>query len=106
MFSGAAKDAELGYKLGPAAFDAFRETFELKLLYVLVRVLQEPLANFGRDMKTEFRGQTIEFMGDPQILSAICEVLSDGCYEYLYGEGFLDLPVDWRERLERDEARS
>jgi hypothetical protein len=103
--SGVGRNAEMGYKLGPTAFDAFRETFELKLLYVLVRVLQEPLANFGREMKTELRGQTIEFMGDPQILSAICEVLSDACYEYLYGEGFLDLPGDWRDRLERAEAR-
>jgi hypothetical protein len=99
------RNADLGYKLGPTAFDAFRETFELKLLYVLVRVLQEPLENFGREMKTEFRKKTIEFMSDPQILSEISEVLSDACYDYLYGEGFLDLPDDWRQRLEQGSAR-
>lgn len=103
--SGTGRDATFGYKLRPDAFDAFRETFELKLLYGLVRELQEPLANFGRDMKTDFRKKTREFMSDPQILSEICEVLSDGCYDYLYGEGFLDLPDDWRERLSREEAR-
>jgi hypothetical protein len=49
----------------------------------------------------EFRVDTIRFVADPQIFSDVCDVVCDAVYDYLYNDGFLDLPTDWRARIGR-----
>ncbi len=36
------------------------------------------------------------FVAGPHIYSDICELVCGAVYDYLYNEGFLDLPNDWR----------
>ena len=48
---------------------------------------------------TEFRAETLRFVADPQIFTDVCELVCDAVYDYLYNDGFLDLPADWRARL-------
>jgi hypothetical protein len=43
--------------------------------------------------------ETIRFVADPHIFSAVCELVCDAVYDYLYNDGWLDLPGDWRARL-------
>jgi hypothetical protein len=52
-----------------------------------------------RAKPTEFRAETMKFVADPQIFTDICELVCDAVYDYLYSDGFLDLPGDWRARL-------
>jgi hypothetical protein len=91
--------ARAGYKIGPDAFPRFRAAFERKFLQRLVAHVEEGLLARVRGKGTEFRSETLRFVADPQIFSDVCELVCDAVYDYLYNDGFLDLPTDWRARL-------
>jgi hypothetical protein len=91
--------AHAGYKIGADAFPRFRTTFERKFLQRLVTHVEDGLLARVRSKPTEFRGETLRFVSDPQIFTDICELVCDAVYDYLYSDGFLDLPGDWRARL-------
>jgi hypothetical protein len=89
----------LGYKLTEDKFKAFRSAFDKKFLERLVYNVQEPI-NRRAAQGEEFRAATLTFVADPRIHVEICSTINDALYDYLHGEGFLDLPPHWRERLQ------
>lgn len=91
--------AHAGYKIGVDAFPRFRGTFERKFLQRLVAHVEDGMLARVRSKPTEFRAETMRFVADPQIFTDICELVCDAVYDYLYSDGFLDLPGDWRARL-------
>jgi hypothetical protein len=96
-----AQGKPFGYKLGPDAFAAFRESFDKKFLERLVLDVQEPILQRAGQDKGTFRDETLRFVADPHIFLEICNVMCDSFYDYLHGEGYLDLPSQWRAHLER-----
>ena len=50
-----------------------------------------------KPLNSAFRAETLRFVADPQIFSEVCELICDATYDFLYNEGFLDLPSDWRQ---------
>jgi len=88
-----------GYKIGAEAFPRFRATFERKFLHRLVAYVEDGLLERVRSRPSEFRSETLRFVSDPQIFTDVCELVCDAIYDYLYNDGFLDLPPDWRARL-------
>jgi hypothetical protein len=91
--------ARAGYKIGPDAFPRFRTAFERKFLHRLVTQVTDGMLAKVREKGTEFRAETLRFVADPQIFTDVCELVCDAVYDYLYNDGFLDLPTDWRARL-------
>ena len=97
--------ARSGYKIGAEAFPRFRATFERKFLHRLVAYVEDGMLERVRKSASEFRSETLRFVADPQIFTDVCELVCDAIYDYLYNDGFLDLPSDWRARLRGHEAR-
>jgi hypothetical protein len=93
--------ANAGYKIGADAFPRFRATFERKFLQRLVAYVEDGMLGRVREQSTTFRAETLRFVADPQIFSDVCELVCDAVYDFLYNDGFLDLPADWRARLGR-----
>ncbi|HEY1693016.1 MAG TPA: hypothetical protein VGG39_12695 [Polyangiaceae bacterium] len=91
--------ARAGYKIGAEAFPRFRATFERKFLQRLVSFVEDGMLERVRGKGSEFRAETLRFVSDPQIFSDVCELVCDAVYDFLYNDGFLDLPADWRARL-------
>ena len=91
--------AHAGYKIGAEAFPRFRATFERKFLQRLVGFVEDGMLERVRAKGAEFRAETLRFVADPQIFTDVCELVCDAIYDYLYNDGFLDLPTDWRARL-------
>ncbi len=91
-----------GYKLAPEVFSAFREVFEKHFLERLALNVQGPIVQRATSMRDTFREETVQFVADPQIFSDVCTVVCDAMYDYLYTEGFLDLPTQWRNHLFKD----
>ncbi|MEM1416943.1 MAG: hypothetical protein AAGH15_18745 [Myxococcota bacterium] len=88
------------YKIGEKQFGRFREVFERKFMTRLLRSVQEPLATRLRDEPDhDYQAATVRFAADPQIYTEICSVTCNSVYDYLHGEGFLDLPVTWQKEL-------
>jgi hypothetical protein len=90
-----------GYKIGADAFPRFRGIFERRFLQRLVAYVEDGMLERVRAKGTEFRAETLRFVSDPQIFSDVCELVCEAVYDYLYNDGFLDLPSDWRARLGR-----
>lgn len=90
----------LGYKIAEDKFPAFRASFDKHFLEGLVLHVQDPIIKRAAQ-DNEFRDATLRFVNDPHIHSEICEAINDAVYDYLQGEGFLDLPTDWRRVLQR-----
>ncbi len=88
-----------GYKLSASAFPGFRQAFERRFLQRLVPFSEDEMLKRAREGETSFRQETIRFVADPHIFSAVCELVCDAVYDFLYNDGFLDLPGDWRVRL-------
>jgi hypothetical protein len=97
-----AHGTDLGYKITADRFHAFRETFDRKFLEHLVLNVQDPIAKKAAAEAGHFREATRDFVADPHIHAEICTVINDALYDYLHGEGFLDLPTDWK-RLLKDQ---
>jgi hypothetical protein len=91
--------ARAGYKISSEVFDRFRHAFERKFLERLVVFAEDEMLKRVREKQDKFRAETIRFVADPHIFSDVCEVVCDAVYDYLYNDGFLDLPPDWRVRL-------
>jgi hypothetical protein len=91
--------AHAGYKIGAEAFPRFRASFERKFLQRLVSFVEDGMLERVRGKGTEFRAETLRFVADPQIFTDVCELVCDAVYDFLYNDGFLDLPRDWRARL-------
>lgn len=92
---------DLGYKITADRFHQFREVFDKKFLERLVLNVQEPITKraMANVEAGAFRDATLRFVADPHIHSEICAVINDSLYDYLHGEGYLDLPVDWKRLL-------
>jgi len=97
-----AHGTDLGYKITADRFHAFREAFDRKFLEHLVLDVQEPISKRAASEAGSFREATRDFVADPHIHAEICAVINDALYDYLHGEGFLDLPTDWK-RLLKDQ---
>lgn len=101
--SGVARGHELSYKIRESQFSAFRAAFETKFMERLLYSLQEPLQQRMHDTPDyDFRSRTLRFASDPRIYAEICAVMCNTIYDYLHGEGFLDLPVSWQKQLYED----
>ena len=87
-----------GYKLPQGAFPRFRTAFERRFLQRLVPFAEDAMLKRARE-NTTFRQETIRFVADPHIFSDVCELVCDAIYDFLYNDGFLDLPGDWKVRL-------
>ena len=88
-----------GYKISATAFPKFRTAFERRWLQRLVPFVEDEMLRRVRDGEAEFRDETLRFVADPEIFSDVCEVVCESVYDMLYNDGFLDLPGDWRARL-------
>ena len=86
-----------GYKVSAEAFPRFRKAFETRFLQRLVTYAADEMLKRLRASEGNFRSETIRFVADPLIYSDICELVCDAVYDYLYNEGFLDLPSDWKD---------
>lgn len=84
------------YKVTAEAFPRFRAAFERRLMVRLVGFAEDQLVARLADTAGAARNETILFITDPQLFTMICGELTDGLYELLCNEGFLDLPVDFR----------
>lgn len=94
----AAIDNAAGYKVLNEAFPLFRQALERKLLSRLISYMEETLVPALQKSEDEFRDDTIAFVRQPLLYSDITSVICDALYEFLHNEGFLDLPVDWRQQ--------
>ncbi len=88
-----------GYKVPAAAFPRFRQTFERRFLQRLVPFAADEMLKRVHASEGKFRVETLRFVADPHIFSDVCELICEATYDFLYNEGFLDLPGDWRARL-------
>lgn len=94
-----AQGHKLGYKLTADKFGQFREVFDRKFIEKLVFHIEDPIARRAIDDSESFREATLRFVTEPRIHTEICSVMNDAIYDYLHGEGFLDLPPNWRRIL-------
>jgi hypothetical protein len=89
-----------GYKIPAESFPRFRQTFERRFLQRLVPFAEDEMLKRVRESQSTFRAETIRFVADPLIFSDVCEIICGAVYDSLYNDGFLDLPSDWRARLQ------
>jgi hypothetical protein len=85
------------YKVTADAFPRFRAAFERKLMMRLVGWGEDQLIARLADTAGPAREETVLFVTDPRVFSMIVGEISEGLYEFLCNEGFLDLPSDWRQ---------
>ncbi len=85
-----------GYKISSELFPSFRKAFERRLLQRLVVMVEEGMLKRVRESQDPFREETLRFVADPQIFGDICGIVCNAVYDFLYLDGFLDLPEDWR----------
>jgi hypothetical protein len=90
---------DLTYKILEKQFPRFRATFEERFMERLLAGIQAPLDARLADGTHTFREETLRFAADPRIYAEICAVMCNSIYEYLHGEGFLDLPVRWQQQI-------
>lgn len=94
----------VGYKVQADVFPGFRREWERLLMQQMVNYCSDNLLEKLEQDDEHYRDETVKFFTDPHIFSATCEVLCDALYDYLCLEGFLDLPMDWRIKLGRDQG--
>jgi hypothetical protein len=88
-----------GYKVPSESFGRFRQVFERRFLQRLVPFAADGMLKRVHASEGKFRVETLRFVADPHIFSDVCELICEAMYDFLYNEGFLDLPGDWRDRL-------
>lgn len=88
-----------GYKIPQEQFAAFRKVFDAKFLEKLVGCMQEPVVD---RLEGEVSDDAMRFAADPALYAEVCTVMCNSIYDYLHGEGFLDLPVQWKELLAQE----
>ncbi|MFT3773203.1 MAG: hypothetical protein QM820_48105 [Minicystis sp.] len=84
-------------KVATEAFPRFRSAFERRLMVRLVGWAEDQLIARLADTAGPARPETVLFVTDPRVFSMIVGEISEGLYEFLCNEGFLDLPTDWRQ---------
>jgi hypothetical protein len=84
-----------GYKITADAFPRFRAAFERRFMVRLVGYAEDELVKQLADTAGSARNDTIKFLSNPELWSMICLEISSAVYEFLFSEGFLDLPQDW-----------
>ncbi len=94
----------VSYKILPEGFQAFREEWERLLIQQMVNFCGDELVDKLGESHEEVREETVKFFTDPHVYSETCEVTCDALYDFLCLEGFLDLPVDWRVKISRDDV--
>ncbi len=100
--SGAARQPNsVSYKVLPDRFEAFREEWERLLMQQMVNFAGDELSGRLSGDDESVRDETIKFFVDPHVYSETCEVVCDALYDHLCLEGFLDVPVDWRVKIQR-----
>lgn len=97
--SGCAEGNAYGYKVTADAFPQFRATFERRLMIRLVGFAEDELVKKLADEAGADRDETLKFVTDPHVFSTICGQLTEGVYDFLCNEGFLDLPSNWRHSM-------
>jgi len=85
------------YKVSADAFPRFRAALERRLMVRLVGWAEDQLIARLADTAGPARAETVLFVTDPRVFSMIIGEISEGLYEFLCNEGFLDLPSDWRQ---------
>jgi hypothetical protein len=85
------------YKVSAEAFPRFRAAFERRLMVRLVGFAEDQLIARLADTAGPARAETVLFVTDPRVFSMIVGEISEGVYEFLCNEGFLDLPADRRQ---------
>jgi hypothetical protein len=85
------------YKVTAEVFPRFRAAFERQVMVRLVGFAQDQLISHLADTAGAERAETVQFITDPCVFSMIVGEVSEGVYEFLCNEGFLDLPPDWRQ---------
>jgi hypothetical protein len=85
------------YKVTADAFPRFRAAFERRLMVRLVGFAEDQLIAHLADTAGAERDEAVQFVTDPRVFSMIVGEISEGVYELLCTEGFLDLPPDWRQ---------
>jgi hypothetical protein len=88
-----------GYKVSAEMFSQFRQAFERRFLQRLVPFAADEMLKRVHAGEGKFRSETLRFVSDPHIFSDVCELVCEASYDFLYNEGFLDLPADWRAKL-------
>jgi len=76
-------------------FPRFRTAFERRAMVRLVGFAEDELVKRLADTAGQARDETIKFITNPEIFSMICGEIAAGAYEFLFSEGFLDLPPEW-----------
>jgi hypothetical protein len=85
------------YKVTAECFPRFRAAFERRVMVRLVGFAEDQLISHLADTAGAERAETVQFVTDPRVFSLIVGEVSEGVYEFLCNEGFLDLPPDWRQ---------
>lgn len=85
------------YKVTAEAFPRFRAAFERRFMVRLVGFAEDQLIAHLADTAGAQRDETVQFVTDPRVFSMIVGEISEGAYDFLCNEGFLDLPADWRQ---------
>lgn len=93
--SGTADGKSYGYKLVADSFPRFRATFERRFMVRLIGFAEDELIRRLADTAGSERTETVKFVTNPEVFSMICGELSTAAYEFLFSEGFLDLPPEW-----------
>lgn len=90
----------VGYKIRTQSFSAFKAAFEAGMVREMIEYCTNRfLAELGQSGQ-EVAQETQAFFTDPHVYSLTCVVMCNDIYDYLYLEGFLDIPSDWRTRSE------
>ncbi|MBK8257302.1 MAG: hypothetical protein IPK82_32090 [Polyangiaceae bacterium] len=84
------------YKITSDAFPRFRAAFERRFMTRLVGFAEDQLHARLVDTAGNVQEETVQFITNPAVFSMICGEITDGVYEYLCNEGFLDMPGDYR----------
>jgi hypothetical protein len=85
------------YKVTAEAFPRFRAAFERRFMMRLVGGVEDKLIVELADTAGAEREETLQLVTDPLVFSMIVGEISEGIYEFLCNEGFIDLPTDWRQ---------
>jgi hypothetical protein len=96
----------VGYKVLPDCFQAFRVAWERLLMQQMVNFCGDALMAQLDPQANDVHEETVRFFTDPHVYSETCEVVCNALYDFLCLEGFLDLPVDWRVQVSRDELEA
>lgn len=87
------------YKISATAFPLFRQFFERRFLQRLIAFAEDELVRRVRERGSPSTAETLRFLAEPRIFTDICELICDAVYDFLYNDGFLDLPGDWKAHL-------